>query len=268
MTRRQRCAAAALGAILAASWLGQYSVPAEVRARPFGAFDQRPSLSYPLGTDELGRNRYLRLLEGARVSLTIAPAAALLSVAIGVVIGAFAGWAGGWWNRMFENGTDLLLSLPMIFALMLMRASLPLGTSPLAVASLTFVFLACVAWAAPARIVRNAVLHIRRSDHLLQARAVGCSPRATLIHHVLPGLRHIAVVQWWIAIPAFVIAEANLSLLGLGVPDTTPSLGNLLRELESFGRITEEPWCFAPVVLLVVIAISLWILVQREEQSC
>ena len=86
--------------------------------------------------------------------------------------------------------------------------------------------------------------------------------------HVLPGLRHIAVVQWWIAIPAFVIAEANLSLLGLGVPDTTPSLGNLLRELESFGRIREEPWCFAPVAMLVAVAASLWMLMVGEERSC
>ncbi len=268
MSWRQRWAAAALALILAACWFGQYAIPAEVRSRSFGVFDQPPSRDYPLGTDELGRNRFLRLLEGARVSLTIAPAAALLSVAIGILVGAGAGLAGGGWNRLFENGTDLLLSLPMIFALMLMRAALPLSTSPLAVAGLTFAFLACLAWAAPARIVRNAVLDIERSDHVLQARAAGCSPRTALLHHVLPGLRHIAVVQWWIAIPAFVIAEANLSLLGLGVPDTTPSLGNLLRELESFGRITEEPWCFAPVALLVAIAISLWMLVAGKEQTC
>jgi peptide/nickel transport system permease protein len=268
MSRRQKIAAAALAAVLFVCWFGEYAIPSAVRARPFAAFDQPPSREYPLGTDELGRNRFLRLLEGARVSLTIAPAAALLSVAVGLLAGAAAGLMGGFWNRIFENGTDLLLSLPMIFALMLLRAALPLATPPLAVAGLTFAFLACMAWAAPARIVRNAVLDLKHSDHLLQARAVGCSRRAALFYHVLPGLRHIAVVQWWIAIPAFVIAEANLSLLGLGVPDTTPSLGNLLRELESFGRITEEPWCFAPVLLLVAIAISLWMLVGGKEQSC
>jgi peptide/nickel transport system permease protein len=221
-----------------------------------------------LGTDELGRSRFVRLLQGARVSLGIAPIAALLSVAIGTMLGAVAGLAGGWWNRMFEGGTDLLLSLPMIFALMLLRASLPLDTPPLALAALTFAFLSTLAWAAPARVVRNAVAALHCSPHVLQARAAGWPGRSILRYQVLPGVRHLAVAQWWTSIALLVIAEANPSLLGLGVPASTPSLGNLLRELESFGRITEEPWCFAPALLLAVVSLSLWVLVTPGESPC
>jgi len=224
-----------------------------------------PSAHHPLGTDELGRDRLSRLLYGSRISLMLAPAAALLATAIAALAGATAGYLGGWWERTFLGATDLSLSLPWMFFLMTVRALLPLDVSPAASITITFLLLGALGWAGPARIVRAAVVSMKRSEFMLQARASGSTGLGIVITHLLPNLKPVLIVQFLVSIPVFILSEANLGLLGLGVAEPMPSWGNLLRDLERFSEVRANPWLLAPAVMLVAVVVCLQIIAKREE---
>ena len=112
-----------------------------------------PSGAHWLGTDQLGRDRFARLLYGTRISLLLAPAAALLSTALAGLIGGLAGYRGGGWQRFANSVTDLFLSLPWLFLLITVRALLPLNVSPAASVTVTFLLLGVLGWASAARVV-------------------------------------------------------------------------------------------------------------------
>lgn len=251
----------AVAAALGAGWIAPHSYAEQ--SREF--ISAPPSAQFWLGTDELGRDRLARLLYGTRVSLLLAPAAALLSTLIAGLIGGAAGYLGGRWERAVTAGIDLFLSLPWLFLLLAVRALLPLNTSPIASVAITFGLLGCLGWAAPARIIRAGTRTLVSSDYLLQAAAAGVSRWRLFWRHLLPNLRPILLAQFWIAVPLFILSEANLGLLGLGVSEPLPSWGTLLRELENYSAILENPWMLAPVVLLVVVVCCLQLLLRTEE---
>ena len=223
-----------------------------------------PSASFWLGTDELGRDRFARLRYGTRVSLLLAPAAALLATLIAALIGGAAGYLGGRWERMITSGIDLFLSLPWLFLLLAVRALLPLNTSAITSVMITFLLLGCLGWAAPARIVRAGTMTLAEADFLLQARANGVSRWRLFWRHLIPNLRPILLAQFWIAIPVFILSEANLGLLGLGVSEPLPSWGALLRDLENYSAVLQNPWMIAPAVLLVLVVACLQLLLRTE----
>jgi peptide/nickel transport system permease protein len=253
-------AAAAL-ASLGAGWLAHHSYADQ--SRDF--ISAPPSAQFWLGTDELGRDRFARLLYGTRVSLLLAPAAALLSTLMAGLIGAAAGYLGGRWERAVTAGIDLFLSLPWLFLLLAVRALLPLNTSPVASVAITFFLLGCLGWAAPARIIRAGTRTLVNSDYLVQAGASGISRWRLFCRHLLPNLRPILLAQFWISVPLFILSEANLGLLGLGVSEPLPSWGALLRELENYSAVLQNPWMLAPAVLLVIVVGCLQLLLRSEE---
>jgi ABC-type dipeptide/oligopeptide/nickel transport system permease subunit len=224
-----------------------------------------PSSQHLLGTDELGRDRLSRLLYGSRVSLLLAPAAALLATALAAIAGVSAGLLGGWWERVLLAATDLSLSLPWLFALMTVRAMLPLDVAPLLSVSITFLMLGMLGWAPPARVVRAAVVSMRDSEFVLQARASGSTGSRLLLVHLLPNLRPVLFTQFLISIPVFILSEANLGLLGLGVSEPMPSWGNLLRDLERFSEISVNPWLLTPAVLLALVVTCFQLVVPRKD---
>lgn len=230
--------------------------------------EEPPSRSFPLGTDALGRDRLARLLHGTRTSILLAPGAAAIAVGLAVIAGVIAGIAGRRSKVVFEGGTDLFLSLPWLFVLIAVRASLPLDTPPVKTALVTFASLALLGWAAPARVVRNAVASLSRQDFVLQAQALGAGGARLWFLHALPNLRTLALAQFLVSLPVFIVAEANLGLLGLGLSEPVPSLGGLLRELESAHAILERPWLLAPAGVLVAVVGSIHVLTaQRSVQS-
>ena len=225
-----------------------------------------PSRQFPLGTDDLGRDRFSRLVYGTRVSLLLATSAAILSCLVAAILGGVAGLAGGIADKLILGAADLFLSLPWLFLLLMVRAFLPLNVSPLVSVTITFLLLGALGWAAPARVVRAAVRKLRGSDFMLQARASGCSPQRLLWRHLMPNAMPILWAQLWITIPAYVLAETTLGMLGLGVMEPLPSWGNLLRELEG-GGIAGHPWLLAPVILLAAVVGSFQVVLQREDYS-
>jgi ABC-type dipeptide/oligopeptide/nickel transport system permease subunit len=251
--------------VAAASLLAGLVAPASYAYQFRDEPDAALSRHHLLGTDDLGRDRFSRLLYGSRVSLLLAPAAALLASSLGLIIGGLAGFLGGWTERIVMSATDLFLSLPWLFLLLTVRAVLPLNVSPVISIGITFALLGCLGWAGAARMICADARSIRESEFVLLARASGNSGARLLRRHVLPNLRPIALAQFWISIPVFIITEANLGMLGLGITEPLPSWGSLLRDLQSYTAITGQPVQFVPLVLFVLVVGSFHLVLQKEE---
>jgi peptide/nickel transport system permease protein len=224
-----------------------------------------PSRNHLLGTDDIGRDRFSRILYGTRISLLLAPAAALLSTLMAALIGGVAGYLGGFWARCAMGFTDLFLSLPWLFLLIMVRGLLPLDVSPLVSVMVTFLLLGLLGWAASARILCAGAAALRNSGFLLQARASGLSGTRLFAVHVVPNLKPILYAQFWISIPVFILSEANLGMLGLGVVEPMPSWGSLLRELEGMLSLGEAPWKLVPLVLLILVVSSFELVLTKQE---
>jgi ABC-type dipeptide/oligopeptide/nickel transport system permease subunit len=250
------CLAAALASFLAPSGYAH-----QFRDLP----DAAPSSQHWLGTDELGRDRFSRLLYGTRVSLLLAPAGALCCSLLAAFIGGVAGFVGGWIQRVVMSVTDLFLSMPWLFLLITIRAMMPLNVAPVTSVVITFALLGCLGWAAAARVVCADARSLRNSDFVLLARASGLSSGRLLLRHILPNLMPVVYAQFWLAIPVFILTEANLGILGLGVSEPLPSWGSLLRELESYSSLSSNVWQFAPLLLFIAVVSCLHLIVVDRE---
>jgi len=265
MRRVRQAAWALLAGIALATVVGGFFSRFDYARQDRDQINAPASAQHWLGTDELGRDRFARLLQGTRVSLLLAPAAAALSMLIAVGIGAAPGLMGGWSERTASTVIDLVLSVPWLFLLLMVRAMLPLNSSPAVSAMVTFFVLGVLGWAAPGRILQARAARLRDSQFLLLARATGISRWRLLARHVVPNLRPVLLAQFWISVPVFILAEANLSLLGLGVAEPLPSLGSMLRELENVLSLGGDAVRFAALIVLVVVVSSLQVAVSEQE---
>lgn len=254
---------AIVGAVALAGVVAPCSYSEQFRDEP----DAAASARHPLGTDGLGRDRLTRALYGGRLSLACAPAAALAAVAIAMTLGLAGGFAGGRFERAVSAAADLCLSLPWIFALLAMRAALPLNAPPGATAVVTFAMLGALGWAGPCRMILAAVKRRRSSEFALAAHASGCRGWRIAVVQIAPNVLPLAGAQFLVTVPAFLLAEANLGLLGLGVPEPLPSLGGMLRELENVSAIPSHPLVLAPAALLVLTVSCFHILIPADEYS-
>ena len=265
MKRMRQFAWLFLALVLLASLGAGFWAPADYAMQFRETPNSAPSRLHLLGTDELGRDRFSRVLYGTRVSLLMAPAAALLATFLAALVGGVAGYLGGWWERAAMAVTDLFLSMPWLFLLLAVRAMLPLNVSPITSIAVTFLLLGLLGWAAAARVLCAGARDLRDSDFVLQARACGLRGPRLLAIHVIPNLKPVLAAQFWISIPVFIISEANLGILGLGVAEPLPSWGSLLRELESFASFGFEACKLVPLVLLVLVVSSFQIIIARDE---
>jgi peptide/nickel transport system permease protein len=247
--------------LLLAGALAPHSYSEQFREAP-GAGASR---QFPLGTDTLGRDRLSRVLYGGRLSLACAPAAALLSALFALTLGLAGGLAGHRIERLVCLAADLCLSLPWLFALLAARAALPLNAPPWITVAVTFTLLGALGWAGPCRMMLAAVKRHRASDFTLLAHAAGCPRWRIAAVHILPNLLPLATAQFLTTVPAFLVAEANLGLLGLGVPEPLPSLGGMLRELENVSALPTQPLALAPAALLFVLVGCFHLLVSADE---
>jgi len=263
VVRRLSCAFLLIVALFAL-FAGQFT-PAHYATQFREMPNSAPSRQHLLGTDDIGRDRFSRLVYGTRISLLLAPAAALLSTILAALVGGVAGYLGGTWARCAMAFVDLFLSLPWLFLLIMVRGLLPLDVSPFVSVLVTFLLLAVLGWAASARILCAGASTLSQSGFLLQARASGLSGLRLFAVHVLPNLRPILLAQFWISIPVFILSEANLGMLGLGVAEPMPSWGSLLREMEGMLSFTEAPWKLAPLVLLILVVSCFELALTKRE---
>jgi peptide/nickel transport system permease protein len=184
---------------------------------------------HQLGTDEIGRDLFSRLLFGARVSLTVGLFAVLMEVIIGTVLGALAGYYGGWVDYALMRLTDIFLSIPLLPLLLVLTAIVAATSTK---AALNFgvivVIIGALSWPAVARLVRASFLSLREREFAEAARAVGNNDGRIIFRHLLPNAVAPIVVQATLDIAGVIILESTLSFLGLGIQPPTSSWGSML----------------------------------------
>jgi peptide/nickel transport system permease protein len=199
-----------------------------------------PSLRHPLGTDELGRDLLLRLLEGGRVSLLVGITAALAAAVLGTSIGLVAGYFGGRLDAALMRLTDGVIALPLLPLLVVLAAAdlaklgVPASLRDSAAMSLyrIIVLVTLVGWTTVARLVRGATLSLRRQDFVRAAEALGASHRRIMLVHILPNLATPIIVATSLAVGEIILLESVLSFLGLGIAPPLASWGNMLTGAE------------------------------------
>ncbi len=245
--------------LTAAALFADYTAPYGYEKQFRSSVDAPATARHPLGTDSLGRDRFSRLLYATRTSLLLAPAAALLAVASAASLGGLAGIAGGRTEKLLLSGADLAMSLPWLFLMITLRALLPLDVPPAVSACVTFGLLGLLGWAGPMRVIHANVRQILASDYISAAAARGVAPGRLIFRHTLPNLSHLLAAQFWTTVPAFIVAEANLGMLGLGVTEPLPSWGSMLRELEgqawSSMYLSSHLWLLAPLFIVVSVVL-------------
>ncbi len=216
-----------------------------------------------IGTDDLGRDRSVRVAAALLLGLAGASAASALAATLAAIVGVSAAFAPKPLARALLYLCDLFLTLPWLFLLMTVRSALPLTLAPLQSAAVTFILLAVLGWPAYARVTCAGTLRIRNADWFLQARASGLHPGRVAIRHVMPHLRPLLVTQFLLCIPAFLVSEANLGTLALGISEPVPSWGAMLLSLEHASAFSGPAWVFLPIVLLIVVLLLLQLLVTE-----
>jgi peptide/nickel transport system permease protein len=217
--------------ILSALVIGAIFAPAitpyDPNAQDF-TFLEAPSWSHPLGTDDLGRDLFARIIYGARISLFVGVTTVALSLLLGVLMGLFAGYYGGWIDQLIMRYIDLQWAFPNFIIAVYLVAVFGTGLSNVIVA-ITLAFLDDFA-----RITRGMVLSIREEEFVMAAHSIGISDKRILLRHILPNAMAPIIVVATVSVSYAILAEAVLSFLGLGVQASTPTWGLILSDARTF----------------------------------
>jgi len=229
-------------------WLGF-----SLHTRLFG-LDETSKQIFLLGSDALGRDLFSRILFGAQFSLSVGVLAIFFASFLGVIFGAWAGYVGGWTDRLIMRGCDLFLSLPGLFLVLGLRAVFPLQLSSQESFWMIVMIFTLIGWSTVTRIIRGQVLTLKTRQYVLAARASGASPWRILVRHILPFTTNYLLVQCAVFIPMFIMGEITLSFLGVGVQEPDVSWGNLLAAGNSIQAMSDFPWLLSPVLFILLTA--------------
>jgi peptide/nickel transport system permease protein len=200
-----------------------------------------------LGTDDLGRDQFSRLLYAGQVSLSVGFLAAALSLTIGVTLGIFTGYFGGIADDITNWVIATLTSIPSLFLLLIVAAVLSPSPETL------ILVLGLLGWTGTTRLVRGETLSLREREYTVSAKAIGASSRRIMFSHILPNVFSVIVITLAIDIGALILAEAGLSFLGLGIKPPTPSWGNMLTKSQEF--FTRGPFLVWPPGIMIFLTV-------------
>ncbi|WP_042374531.1 oligopeptide ABC transporter permease [Neobacillus jeddahensis] len=230
--------------------------PAITPKNPYQVYEEfsaPPSAEHWLGTDQVGRDIFTRLVYASRVSMLVGLGAVLIYSVIGTILGAISGYFGGWVDILLMRLTDVFMSFPGLMLILVVVSIL--GPSLLNIIWI----LGLLGWPSVARLVRGSVLSLKHVDFVKSGVVLGLSTPRILFQHILPNAIAPILVQATFGIAASIIVEASLSFLGMGVQPPTASWGNMLTDAQSLTVLTSQPWLWVPpgiMIVLVVLAIN------------
>jgi peptide/nickel transport system permease protein len=208
------------------------------------------SRAHWFGTDEYGRDVLTRIAYGARVSLGVAFAAVIVAIFLGTLVGSLAGYFGRWVDTVLMRFVDVMISIPGIVLLILISSLFHVGPLQLAL------IIAALGWFSLSRILRAEILSVRKREYVEAARVVGATDRMIIVRHVIPNVTHLIIIFATGAIPTYILSEAALSFLGLGIQPPTPSWGNMLTNAQQY-IYKSKGLVFIPGIFISVTVLSL-----------
>lgn len=219
----------------------------------------------PLGSDSLGRDLWTRLLHGGRLSLGLATCGLAGALLLGGVAGLVAGGRGGRVDAGLMRAADLFIAWPALYVVLVLRAAMPLSLPFATLFLLMTTVLAVSGWPIVARAVRTVTVSERHREYVTAARAAGASPTWILRRHLWPAARPVLVTQGLLLLPAFILAEATLSFVGLGFTDPLPSWGTMLREAQTMFAVQQAPWLLSPAAAIALTTLAVNLLADRDR---
>jgi peptide/nickel transport system permease protein len=220
-----------------------------------------------LGTDQLGRDRFSRLLYAVRFSFIVTFMGVLVACVVGISIGAVSGYAGRLVDTFLMGATDAMLALPTLILILGVRAAFPLELPMIRAAFLLLLIFALTGWAEMARLTRGLVLSLRKREFVIAAVALGVSQTRVLFRHILPNILPSLRTRAFLLLPTFLLAEVALSYLGVGLQEPEPSLGNMLTAASDLDQLRSQPFSVlspALAVLLFTVGVRL---IGRSERT-
>jgi len=243
--------------VISVSWLSPYDPEkSSMRERRLP-----PSIEHPMGTDTLGRDMLTRILYGGRISLSIGLLATALGITIGTLMGSISGFYGGVADNLLMRITDLFISLPRIFMLiimaLLMRSlQVPIFTAYGGVGGIVLI-LGILSWTGVARLVRGQFLGLKETEYVDAARTLGIGNLRIVFRHVLPNASTPIIVAATLLVAGSIISESGLSFLGFGVQPPTPTWGNMLNAAQDEMRKGNWWMAFFPGLMIFLTVISI-----------
>lgn len=240
-------------ALILISILAPFLTKYDISATDLYNIRSAPSTEHILGTDEVGRDVFARLLYGGRVSILVGVTSMVVQLVIGVTLGAIAGFYGGIIDKIIMRIIDIIMCFPF-FVIAISIAAI-VGPS---VYNLIFI-IGVLMWPNIARIVRAEILSLKEEEYIMAARLLGLNRREIIVKHLLPNVMSPILVAATLSIANGILTEASLSFLGMGVKLPQPSWGNMLVSAQNMAVLQKEWWLWIPagvMVILIVLSIN------------
>ena len=223
-------------------------IPADIHL--FGTTSQGPL--FLMGSDNLGRDMFSRIVFAARVSLFIGLGGVLISFFLGILLGGISGFFGGTVDLLIQRLIEFIISIPQIPLWMGLSAAIPVDWNGIQKFLAIVLILSLVGWTGLARVVRGKIISLREEDYVTAAKISSASDMAIIFRHLLPGFTSYLIVHITISIPGMILGETTLSFLGLGITPPNVSWGALLQQAQDVTVLGHYPWLLYPCAAIIL----------------